>query len=81
MAEVIGSVKEKIREDLEHKFMNFRTSIKTLENVIQTNSKLIRDLTEAIQEKNIQNTALMNEDKVKLGKIDTLVNKIQIMET
>ena len=45
MAEVIGSVKEKIREDLEHKFMNFRTSIKTLENVIQTNSKLIRDLT------------------------------------
>jgi len=48
MAETIGQVKDKIMEDLKFKFETFKSSIKTLENVIDTNSKLIKDLTEAV---------------------------------
>ena len=48
MAEVIGSVKDKIREDINSRFMSFKSTIKTLEGVIDTNSKLIKDLTETI---------------------------------
>lgn len=48
MAEVIGSVKDRIREDMKHKFDMFQSTINTLQSVIDTNSKLIKDLTEAI---------------------------------
>ena len=48
MAEVIGSVKKKIRDDLNHKFETFKSKIKSLESMIDTNSKLIKDLTETI---------------------------------
>ncbi|CDW81066.1 UNKNOWN [Stylonychia lemnae] len=80
MASVIGSVKEKIREDLNHKFKNLQSHIKSLENVIDTNSKLIKDLTESIQEKNIENQSLKNEDKIKQGKIESLTNKTLTLE-
>ncbi len=53
MAETIGHIKERIREDLSFKFNSFKSTIKSLESVIDTNSKLIKDLTEAIQDKNI----------------------------
>ena len=55
MAEAIGSIKQRIKEDLGQRFENFKNHISTLENVIDTNSKLIKDMTEAIQEKNIHN--------------------------
>lgn len=55
MAETIGQVKAKIMEDVKFKFETFKSSIKTLENVIDTNSKLTKDLTEAVQDKNLQN--------------------------
>ena len=48
MAEVIGTVKDKIRDDLSHKFTSFKTRITYLEGVIDTNSKLIKDLSESI---------------------------------
>jgi hypothetical protein len=48
MAETIGQVKAKIMEDVKFKFETFKSTIKTLENVIDTNSKLIKDLTEAV---------------------------------
>ena len=48
LAEAIGHVKDKIRADLSHKFENFRSTIKSLEGIIDTNSKLIKDLTETI---------------------------------
>eukprot|EP00347_Sterkiella_histriomuscorum_P009187 403342191 len=80
LAEVIGSVKDKIRDDLNHKFVNLQTHIKSLEGVIDTNSKLIKDLSEAIQERNLENTSLKNEDKLKQGKIETLQNKITTLE-
>jgi chaperonin cofactor prefoldin len=55
MAETIGQVKGKIMEDVKFKFETFKSTIKTLENVIDTNSKLIKDLTEAVYDKNLQN--------------------------
>lgn len=48
MAEAIGAVKSKIKEDLSHKFENLRTHIKSLEGVIDTNTKLIKDMTESV---------------------------------
>jgi len=48
MAETIGQVKDKIMEDVKFKFETFKSTIKTLENVIDTNSKLIKDLTESV---------------------------------
>ena len=48
MADVIGSVKAKIMEDVKFKYETFKSTIKTLENVIDTNSKLIKDLTESV---------------------------------
>jgi hypothetical protein len=65
MAECIGEIKERIRDDLKGKFDSYRSTIKTLESVIDTNSKLIKDLTEAVHDKNIVNQALNNEDKLK----------------
>jgi hypothetical protein len=64
MAESIGEVKRKIGEDLSHSFETYRSKIMSLEGVIDTNSKLIRDLTESIQEKNILNQSLTNEDRI-----------------
>ncbi len=75
MAECIGEIKERIREDIKSKFDSFKSNIKSLEGVIDTNSKLIKDLTEAISDRNIQNQALINEDKVKQGKISQLQSK------
>ena len=80
LAETIGQVKEKIAKDLEHKFNNFKSTIRSLEGVIDTNSKLIKDLTEAIQEKNLLNQSLVNEDKVKQGRISTLTNRVGTLE-
>ncbi len=65
---------------MSHTFQNLRSHIKTLEGVIETNAKLIKDLTESIQEKNIVNTSLVNEDKIKQGKIENLTNKAQMLE-
>jgi hypothetical protein len=48
MAETIGLVKAKIMEDVKFKFETFKSTIMTLEGVIDTNSKLIKDLTENI---------------------------------
>ena len=75
MAECIGEIKERIREDIKSKFDSFKSTIKSLEGVIDTNSKLIKDLTEAISDRNIQNQALINEDKLKQGKISQLQSK------
>lgn len=47
------------------KFTHFRTHIQDLQKVIDTNAKLIKDLTETIQERNLENMTLKNEDKVK----------------
>ena len=65
MAECIGEIKERIRDDIKSKFDSFKSTIKALEGVIDTNSKLIKDLTEAVADKNIQNQSLLNEDKLK----------------
>ena len=73
-------MKAKISEDLSHKFENFKSHIKALEGVNETNSKLIRDLTESVQERNLENTALKSEDKLKQGKIETLQGKAQTLE-
>lgn len=75
MAECIGEIKERIREDIKSKFDSFKSTIKSLEGVIDTNSKLIKDLTEAISDRNIQNQALINEDKLKQGKISQFQSK------
>ena len=80
MAECIGEIKERIREDIKSKFDSFKSTIKSLEGVIDTNSKLIKDLTEAVSDKNIQNQALINEDKLKQGKIVQLQSKHLILE-
>lgn len=80
MAEAIGTVKDKIREDLNHTFQNLQTHIKSLESVIDTNSKLIKDLSESIQERNLENQSLKNEDKIKQGKIENLINKTATLE-
>ena len=53
MAECIGDIKERIREDIKNKFDSFKSIIKSLEGVIDTNSKLIKDLTESVADKNI----------------------------
>ncbi len=53
MAECIGEIKERIREDIKSRFESFKSNIKSLQGVIDTNSKLIKDLTEAVAEKNI----------------------------
>ena len=70
LIEIVGQVKGKINEDMSQKFLNFKSHIKDLENVIDRNSKLIRDLTESIQDKNIENQALINEDKIRQGKLE-----------
>jgi hypothetical protein len=80
MAECIGEIKERIREDIKSKFDSFKSTIKSLEGVIDTNSKLIKDLTEAVSDKNIQNQALINEDKLKQGKIVQLQSKHLTLE-
>ena len=80
MAETIGQVKAKIMEDVKFKFETFKSTIKTLENVIDTNSKLIKDLTEAVQDKNLQNQVLLNEDKVKQGQISSLESRVQVLD-
>ena len=48
LAEVIGSIKNRIKEDLQHKFESFRSHIAALEDVIDKNSKVIKDMSEAI---------------------------------
>ena len=53
MAECIGEIKERIREDIKSRFESLKSTIKSLQGVIDTNSKLIKDLTEAVAEKNI----------------------------
>ena len=80
MAECIGEIKERIREDIKSKFDSFKSTIKSLEGVIDTNSKLIKDLTEAVSDKNIQNQALINEDKLKQGKIVQFQSKHLTLE-
>ncbi len=53
MAECIGEIKDRIREDIKSKFDSFKSTIKSLEGVIDTNSKLIKDLTEVVADRNI----------------------------
>ena len=77
---MIGSVKDKIREDVHNKFEAFKSKIDSLHGVIDSNSKLIKDLTETIQEKNVLNNALANEDKVKDGRISLLDGKVSSLE-
>ena len=45
---VIGAVKDKLRDDLEHKYKSFRSHIESLESAIDKNTKLIKDLSESI---------------------------------
>ena len=80
MAETIGQVKDKIMEDVKFKFETFKSTIKTLENVIDTNSKLIKDLTESVQDKNLQNQVLLNEEKVKQGQISSLESRVKVLD-
>jgi len=65
MAKILGDMKEKLNTDMEAKFTKYSTHIKDLERVIGQNTKLIKDLTESIQQKNTEMTALFNEDKLK----------------
>ncbi len=55
MAETIGIIKDKIKEDMNHRFNNLKSHIESLESVIDKNSKLIKDLSESISERNIEN--------------------------
>lgn len=64
LVESIGSIKLKLQEDLSHRFKNYKSHINDLEVVIDRNTKLIKDLTETIHDKNIENQSLMNEEKI-----------------
>ena len=72
MAETIGQVKAKIMEDVKFKFETFKSTITTLESVIDTNSKLIKDLTDSLQDKNLHHQVLLNEDKLKSSQLTAL---------
>lgn len=61
-------------------FESYKGKIRSLEGVIDTNSKLIKDLSEAVQERNTQNQALTNEDRAKQGKITQLQGTIEALE-
>ncbi len=62
------------------KFESFKGKITSLKGVIEQNEKVIKDLTETLQEKNAAVGALASEEKAKQGMMTLLQSRVETLE-
>ena len=72
LAKILADMKTRFTDEMTQKFENTKSHVEDLEKVIDENAKLIKDLTETMQNRNAEIRTLKSEDLVKQGQIDSL---------
>lgn len=80
LVEVIGAVKNKIRDDMRRRFENLKGKIDELQSGIKSNDKTVQDLTESLQFKTRETADLGSDNRLKDEQIGLLQGKVSQLE-